>query len=344
MSCTSVIPSKTVTGQWTLSELAKQVGGRAKGNAEKSVTHVDELRHASTDAICHCSSTGQKKFLKETSAGIVILPEGFGQDYGGDCIIAINPRLAFAKVVDLLHPPSADCEPKIDDSASIHLSAVIGESVTIEANVVIGENVRIEKSVNIGAGTVIGDNVSIGEGTTIDSNVSVYSNCVIGRDCHISAGVVLGASGFSYESDGNEWSAIRNIGNVIIGDEVDIGACTTIDRGSIRSTVIGNGVKIDNNVQIGHNVEIGAHSLIVANVGIAGSAKIGKRCILGGQVAVNSHIEMVDDVTIQACSMVSKSILTSGTYSGSIPAREVSTWRRTLAHLYKLNKMNSSST
>lgn len=337
-------PNNSVTTKWTLSELAKQVDGRAKGNAKKTVTHVDELQHASKDAICHCSVIGQKKFLKDTSAGIVILPEGDDQDYSGDCIIAKNPRLAFAQVVDLLHPMPTDCRSEIDDSVSIHPSATIGDSAKIEANVIIGRNVRVEKSVRIGAGTVIGDNVSIGDGTIIDFNVSIYSGCVIGRDCHISSGVVLGASGFSYENDGNEWRSIRNIGSVIIGDRVDIGACTTIDRGSIRSTVIENGVKIDNNVQIGHNVEIGSHSLIVGNVGIAGSVKIGKRCILGGQVAVASHINIVDDVTIQASSLVTKSIFTSGTYSGSIPAREVSTWKRALAQLYKLNKINSSST
>ena len=337
-------PNKSVVRKWTLSELATQVDGRAKGNANKSVTHVDELQHASKDAICHCSAAGQKKFLKETSAGIVILPEGVAQDYDGDCIIAKNPRLAFAQVVDLLYPESADNLSEIDESVSIHPSAIISDSVKIEANVVIGENVRIEKYVSIGAGTVIGDDVSIGERTIVEFNVSIYSNCVIGRDCRISSGVVLGASGFSYENDGSKWKSIRNVGNVIIGDEVDIGACTTIDRGSIRNTVIGNGVKIDNNVQVGHNVEVGAHTLIVGNVGIAGSVKIGKRCILGGQVAIASHIEIVDDVTIQASSLVTKSISTSGTYSGSIPAREVSTWKRTLAHLYKLNKMNSSST
>ena len=337
-------PNKTVTRKWTLSELAKQVGGRAKGHAEKSVTHVDELRHASNDAICHCSASGQKKYLKDTSAGIVILPEGVDQDYDGDCIIAKNPRLAFAQIIDLLYSQSDRWQSGVDSSASIHPSAIIDESAKIEANVVIGCNVRIEKLVRIGAGTVVSDNVSIGKSTVIDFNVSIYSNCVIGSGCHISSGVVLGASGFSYENDGTQWRSIRNIGNVIIGDGVDIGACTTIDRGSIRSTVIENGVKIDNNVQIGHNVEIGSHSLIVGNVGIAGSVKIGKRCILGGQVAIASHIEIVDDVTIQASSLVTKSISTSGTYSGSIPAREVSTWKRTLAHLYKLNKMNSSST
>lgn len=336
-------PNKPDTRKWTLSELANQLGGRAEGNAEKSVTHIDELKYASKDAICHCSITGQEKFLKNTSAGIVILTESAAREYHGDCIVSANPRLAFAQVVELLHPQPADEQKKIDGTASVHPTALIGDCGQIGANVVIGRNARIGNCVSIGAGSVVGDNVSIGEGTKIEFNVSIYSGCCIGSNCSVFSGVVIGASGFSYEQHCGEWRPIRNIGNVVIGDRVDIGACTTIDRGSIRSTVIGDGVKIDNNVQIGHNVEVGEHSLIVGNVGIAGSVKIGKNCIVGGQVAIASHLEITDDVTIQASSLVTKSIPNPGTYSGSIPAREVSTWKRTLAQLYKLNKINASS-
>ena len=174
----------------------------------------------------------------------------------------------------------------------------------------------------------------------MDSNVTVYSGCTIGKDCNVSAGVVIGASGFSYEWDGERWVSVQNIGAVVIGDEVDIGACTSIDRGSIRNTCIGNGVKIDNNVQIGHNVEIGEHSMIVGNVGIAGSVKIGRRCIVGGQSAIASHVNVVDDVVIQAASLVTKSLTEPGTYSSSLPARKASDWKRTLG---KLNKLHSSS-
>ena len=335
-------PSKTNTRKWTLSELAGQVGGCAEGNAEKSVTHVDELQLATEDAISHCSTFAQKKFLQSTSAGIVILPEGNDWDYDGDRIIAKNPRIAFAQIVDLMHPEPANSRPYIDESASVHPTATIAESVIIESNVVIGKNTKIGDNVVVGAGTVIGDDVSIGEGTAIDFNASIYRYSVIGQNCRIYSGVVLGASGFSYERDGNEWRLIKNIGGVIIGDNVDIGASTSIDRGSIRDTIIGNGVKIDNNVQIGHNVEIGDNSLIVGNVGIAGSAKIGKRCILGGQVSIVSHVEITDDVTVQACSLITKSISASGTYSSSIPAKEASEWKRNLAGLSRIIKSNYS--
>lgn len=336
-------PNKTKTRKWTLSELAGQVGGRVEGNAEKSVTHVDELRHATEDAISHCSTFAQKRFLHSTSAGIVILPEGNHWGYDGDRIIARNPRIAFAQIINLMHPEPVDSQAYIDESSSVHPTAAIGNSVTIESNAVVGENASIGNNVVIGAGTVIGNDVSIGDGTTVDFNVSIYRYCTIGQNCRIYSGVVLGASGFSYERDGEQWRLIRNIGGVTIGDNVDIGASTSIDRGSVRNTVIGNGVKIDNNVQIGHNVEIGDNSLIVGNVGIAGSAKIGKRCILGGQVSIVSHVEITDDVTVQACSLISKSISESGTYSSSIPAKEASEWKRNLASLSRMIKSYSSS-
>ncbi len=336
-------PSRTNTTKWTLSELAEQVGGRVEGNAQKSVTHVDELQYAAVDAISHCSTSGQKKFLQSTSAGVVILPVGNNWGYDGDRIIAKNPRIAFSQIVDLMHPEPVKNQTYIDESASVHPTATIGNEVIIESNVVVGENTKIGNDVVVGAGTVIGDDVSIGDGTTIDFNVSIYRFSEIGQNCRIYSGVVLGASGFSYERDRDKWRLIRNIGGVTIGDNVDIGASTSIDRGSIRNTIIGNGVKIDNNVQIGHNVEIGDDSLIVGNVGIAGSAKIGKRCILGGQVSIVSHVVIADDVTVQACSLITKSISESGTYSSSIPAKEATEWKRNLAGLSRIIKSNSSS-
>ena len=273
----------------------------------------------------------------------MILPENSKCNYRGDRIIAKNSRLAFAQVIELLHPPVESYHVGNAESSFVHPSAVIDNSAKIDIGVVVGRNVRIESDVVVGAGTVICDNVAIGEGTKIDYNVSILTGCTIGRNCRIYSGVVLGSSGFSYERDGDGWKHIRNIGQLIIGDDVDIGACTSIDRGSIRETVIGNGVKIDNNVQIGHNVRVGDNTLIVANVGIAGSVKIGQRCMIGGQVAIASHIEITDDVTIQASSLVTKSIPVRGVYSGCIPAREAGVWKRTLASLYRLSRTESSA-
>ena len=269
----------------------------------------------------------------------MILSEGKELDYEGDRIIAENSRVAFALVVKTLHE-LPDLLPGIHESAIIDDSSIVANSVRIEANVVIGNSVCIGERVVIGAGTILTDNVCIGEGTKLDSNVTVYSGCTIGKDCNVSAGVVIGASGFSYEWDGERWVSVQNIGAVVIGMKSILVRVRPLIEAQSEITCIGNGVKIDNNVQIGHNVEIGEHSMIVGNVGIAGSVKIGRRCIIGGQSAIASHVNVVDDVVIQAASLVTKSLTEPGTYSSSLPARKASDWKRTLG---KLNKLHSSS-
>ena len=320
---------------WTLEELAEHVGGIFVGNRAKTVGHVADLRKASEDAISHCSVENQVQFLEHTQAGIVILRDEYAAKFKGDCIIADNPRIAFAQVVKLLHVDSSTM-PGTHDSAVLGRDCVIDESVKIGANSTLGEGVELSKNVSIGAGCVLGNQVFIDEETSIDSNVSIYRNCKIGRNCLISAGVVIGASGFSFEWDDKKWVGIPNIGRVIIGDNVDIGACTSIDRGSIEDTCIGNGVKIDNNVQIAHNVTIGEHSIIAGNVGIAGSVKIGKRCKLGGQTGVCEHVTLADDTVILANSLVTKSLKGSGTYSSGIPVSKASKWRRAVIRLKRL--------
>ena len=318
--------------KWTLEELAEHVGGQFKGDRTKTVGHVSELRNATEDAISHCSVGNQVRYLAHTRAGIVILTEEFFRRFDGNCIISDNPRVAFAKVVRLLHvqPPVI---PGIHESAIIGKNCDIHHSVAIGANAVIGDDVSLARNVIIGAGSILGNRVSVDENTAIDTNVSLYRNVKIGKNCLIYASVVIGASGFSYEWDGDKWVGIPNIGRVVIGDFVDIGACTSIDRGSIGETRIGNGVKIDNNVQIGHNVQIGEHSIIAGNVGIAGSARIGKRCKFGGQVAVAQHVSVADDTVVLADTLVVKSLTETDTYSSGIPAYKATIWRRALVRL-----------
>lgn len=327
------------TRKWTLAELAEFVGGHALGNNSKTVTRVAALDRASADSISHCSTPAHANHLNGSKAGIVIITEEYKAKFSGDRIVTSNPRLAFARIVDLLHPLD-------QHEAGIHPTAVIGKdcniasSAAIGAYVVIGNHVQIEDEVAVKAGTVIEEYTVIGEKSSIGANSTVYRRTKIGRNCRFSAGVVLGASGFSYEWNGSEWISIRNIGALTIGDNVDLGACTSIDRASIGETRIHNGVKIDNNCQIGHNVEIGENTLIVANVGIGGSAKIGKRCVIGGQAAIKDNVTLADDVIILATSMVTKSITTAGTYSSAVPARKARDWTRSLA---KLNSLDEQS-
>ncbi len=326
---------------WTLAELAEHVGGQPSGDLSKSVTHVAGLKDASEDAISLCSNPRHQQFLESTKAGIVILSHQFIPEYHGARILVDNPRVAFAKVVELLHP-SQSIDPGVDETAVVDPSSPVPDCAQVQAHVVIGKNVVLGKRVFLGSGTVIGDSASIGANTRIAPNATIFRNTVIGKSCKISSGVVIGAPGHSYEWDDEKWVAIPNIGNVVVGDDVDIGAGTSIDRGSISMTRIGNGVKIDNNVQIAHNVEIGDHCMIVGNVGIAGSAKIGKRCILGGQAGVIDNVRITDDVVVHAFSLVSKSILNPGTYSGMIPAREAIAWKRILAKLIKIANADNS--
>lgn len=318
--------------EWTLTELADHVGGHALGNSSKAVSRVAALENATADSISHCSTPAQAKFLNRTKAGIVIIAEQHQAQCGGDRIVTANPRLAFARIVDLLHPPQLR-------KSGIHATAVTGRhckiasSARIGAYAVIGDCVRIGNDVVIEAGAVIEDHTVIAERSSIGANSTIYRRTKIGRNCRFSAGVVLGAPGFSFEWNGSEWVQVPNIGALTVGDNVDLGACTSIDRGSIGETTVHNGVKIDNNCQIGHNAEIGEHTLIVANVGIGGSVTIGKRCVIGGHVAVRDNVKLADDVIVLGTSVVTKSITAAGTYSSAVPARDAKEWNRALAKL-----------
>ena len=319
--------------EWSLKELAELSGGKVQGDQEKIIRRISTLEHATSDSIACISHPRYRKYLESTAAGAVIANAEIINDCGVNYLISDNPRAAFAKVAACLHQNREIQSGEIHATAEIADSAVIGDNVEIGAYAVIGENVVIGEGVLIGAGCVIDSECQIGSGTRIEFNVSIYRNTKIGSDCSIHAGVVIGASGFSFAQDGNDWLEIPNIGGVIIGDRVRIGAATTIDRGSIENTVIEDGVKIDNNVQIGHNVRIGANTLIVGNSGIAGSAVIGRNCLLGGLTGVVEHVVITDHVIVHSGSIVTRSISVPGTYSSNIPAQEASAWYQVLAKL-----------
>ena len=323
------------TRKWTLAELASFVGGDGQGNLDKTVSRVAKLGDATRESISYCSSPAQARRLNNTQAGIVILSEQFQQYYDGDCIITEQPRLAFSQVVDLLHPPDG-FQTGIHETAVIGTDCTIDSSACIGPNAVVGNRVQIAAKAYIDAGTVVQDQVSIGSESRIGANATIYRRTRIGRNCRFSAGVVLGASGFSFEWDGSRWMPLRNIGDLVIGDDVDVGACTSIDRASVGETRIDDGVRIDNNCHLGHNVVIGENTLVVANVSIGGSTSIGHRCVIGGHVAIRDNIEIADDVTILGASVITKSITEAGTYSSAVPARAAKKWNRALAQLHRM--------
>jgi UDP-3-O-[3-hydroxymyristoyl] glucosamine N-acyltransferase len=281
--------------------------------------------------------------LKQTKAGAVLVGEAHAADVpsGTVPLVVRNPYLAFARISQLFgagiarphqsgrRHPSAD----ISSSAVVDPSADIGPFVTIEAGTAIGAGATI------GAGCTIGRGVTIGAGCWLAPRVSIYYDCCLGQDCIVHSGVVIGADGFGFASSNGAWEKIEQLGAVVIGNAVEIGANTTIDRGAMGNTLIGDGCKLDNQIQIAHNVQIGDHTAIAACVGIAGSAIIGKNCMLGGSAGVLGHLHICDGVTISAMSLVMSSIDKPGFYSGIFPLMENAQWERSAVVVRQLPQL-----
>jgi len=216
----------------------------------------------------------------------------------------------------------------------------VAESCTIGAHVVIGKNAKLADNVVIGAGTVIESGASIGTGSRIAANVVIYHDCVIGKNCAIASGTVIGADGFGYAEEQGRWVKIPQVGLVVIEDDVEIGANTTIDRGALDDTVIEQGVKLDNLIQIGHNCRIGAHSVVAGCVGIAGSARIGKHCKIGGAAMILGHLEIADGVTVSPGSMITRSLVKADTYTALMPFQPHEQWLKTAANIRRLGELS----
>lgn len=322
----------------TLAELARRFQGRVQGNPDVTVERAAALESAGPRDIAYVSGQKYAALLAGTSAGAVILTEADAQGYAGTALIVDNPHLCFARVATLLHPPRA-FEPGMHSTAVVDPSAQVARTAWIGPHAVIGRNTVVGEEVHVGAGCVVGDDVSIGPRTRLIAHVMIDDRCIVGEDCVLHPGVVIGSDGFGFAKDGERWQKVPQLGRAVIGNDVEVGANTTIDRGAMGDTVIGNGVKLDNLIQIAHNVRIGENTAIAAFVGIAGSAVIGRRCTIGGQSGINGHIEIVDDVHITACTLVSSSISKPGVYSASLKAAPAEKWRRNAARLHHLDEL-----
>jgi UDP-3-O-[3-hydroxymyristoyl] glucosamine N-acyltransferase len=322
----------------TLAELARRFQGKVRGDANTIIESVATLQTAGPRDIAY---VGDRKYLPElagTKAGAVILTEDDAAHHSGSALVVANPHLCFAQVADLLHPvpgfsPGAHPTAVVDSAAKVAVSAWIGPHAVVEAGAMIGEGAYI------GAGSYVGAHATIGAKTRLVANVVVGDRCVTGKECLFHPGVVVGSDGFGFAKDGAQWQKVPQLGRVVIGDKVEVGANTTIDRGALNDTVIGDGVKLDNQIQIAHNVRIGDNTAIAACVGIAGSTIIGKRCTLGGQAGVTGHLEIADDVHVTAGSLVTSSIAQPGVYSSSLKAEPVEKWRRNAARLHHLDEI-----
>ncbi len=322
----------------TLAELAQRFQGKVRGNPDIAIERVANLESAGPRDIAYVSDRKYLTLLAKTNAGAVILTEADAPHFAGTVLIVDNPHLCFARVAALLYPLPT-FKPGAHATAVVSLTARVAKTAWIGPHAVVESNAVIEDGAYIGPGCFIGANASIAARTRLTAHVAIGDRCVLGEDCLLHPGVVIGSDGFGYAQDSERWQKVPQLGRVIIGNEVEIGANTTIDRGALNDTVIGNGVKLDNQIQIAHNVRIGDHTAIAACVGIAGSTVIGKRCTLGGQAGIVGHLEIADDVHITAGSLVTSSISRSGIYSSSLKAEPVEKWRRNAARLHHLDEL-----
>jgi UDP-3-O-[3-hydroxymyristoyl] glucosamine N-acyltransferase len=322
----------------TLGELSQVSGARLEGDAECKINSVNTLRLAKGGDISFLSNRHYAHQLPQTNASAVILSEEDFKNCPTNSLVSETPYLAYAKIANHLYP-SSKVSGYIDKTAILGTNCNIDDSSSISANVVVGNNVVIRSGSYIGPGCVIEDNVQIGEDTSLLANVSLCRDVIIGKNVILHPGVVIGADGFGLAQEKDQWLKIPQIGSVKIGDHVEVGANTTIDRGAIEDTIISAGVKIDNQVQIGHNVVVGENTAIAGCTGIAGSSVIGKRCMIGGAVAISGHIEITDDVIITGMSGVANSIKSPGIYSSGLPVTDNRVWRRNIIRFKQLDEI-----
>lgn len=322
----------------TLQQLADAIGAEVEGDATQTITAVATLASAVQGQIAFLANARYRSQLDTTQASAVIVAPNIEVPAGIAAVRTKNPYAGFAKVAQLLDTTPA-AAAGIHPSAQIHPSAKVGQNVAIGANTVIAENVELADGVTIGVGCYVGPGTRIGARTQLWQHVVIYHQCVIGADCLIHAGTVIGADGFGWANENGKWIKIPQLGRVVIGDRVDIGASTTIDRGALDDTVISNGVIIDNQCQIAHNVFIDEDTAIAGCTVLAGSCRIGKRCLIGGATAINGHISICDDVQISGFSMVIKEITEPGAYASGIPAAPQREWRRNGARYRQLDDL-----
>jgi|TARA_R100001143_G_scaffold2717_4_gene5640 UDP-3-O-[3-hydroxymyristoyl] glucosamine N-acyltransferase len=324
---------------WTLAKIASEIGAQLVGNADKVITGVGTLQNAKDTDISFLANTKYRQYLKSTSAGCVIVSSADLAEVNTNALVIDDTYVAYAKAASLLYPDEQP-DTGIHSSAVIGQSCHIADSARIAAQVYIGSNVKIGHNVIIGPGCIIENDVEIGADTRLMSNVTLCRKVQIGGRVRIHPGVVIGADGFGIANDNGKWLKIPQVGKVIIGNDVEIGANTTIDRGAIDDTIISDGVKLDNQIQIGHNVFIGEHTVVAGCVGISGSTRIGAHCAIGGGTGIAGHIEITDGVQLTGMSMVTKSILTAGTYSSGIPVEPTREWHRNVIRYRQLDKLN----
>jgi len=325
-------------GPFRLAEIVARFGGELVGDQDVSVRQVGTLSGAGPGELAFLAHPKHRGELAATRASAVIVPESERGATALPRIVCRDPYAYFARVSTLFNPQSPTL-PGVHPTAVVSGEAHVAPSASVGPACVVERGARIGDNVALGAGCFVGEEALIDSGSRLHPHVTIGARCVVGARAIVHSGAVIGADGFGFAPDEGEWIKIPQVGRVVIGNDVEIGANTTIDRGAIDDTVIEDGVKIDNQVQIGHNCRIGAHTAIAGCTGIAGSTRIGRHCLIGGAAMIGGHLEIADRAVITGSSAVTKSIPQAGVYSSTLPATDARAWRRTVALLRNLERL-----
>ena len=318
-----------------LADIAARVGATLEGDGSLPIARVATLQSATPDAIAFLANPRYRKDLAQSAAGAVILAPAMAAYTRAAKLMSANPYATYAKVAQLLHPPAA-VVPGTHSTAVIAPDARIAATASIGPHACIGEGAVIGARASIGAGCVIGAECEIGEDALLHASVTLSDRCRIGARTIVHSGAVIGADGFGMAQDGGRWIKIPQVGRVIVGNDVEIGANTTIDRGAIDDTVIEDDVKLDNQIQIGHNCHVGEHTAIAGCVGIAGSVRIGRNCLIGGAAMIGGHLEIADGTTVSGGTPVFTDIKVPGVYTAVMPTLPYKQWLRMATALRRL--------
>jgi len=322
----------------TLGQLAEALGAQLKGPEALQITGLATLQEAGAGQLSFLANKQYRKFLDDTQAAAVLLKAEDAEGFAGNALIVADPYLAYARISHLF-------DPKPKAVAGIHPSAVVHEDAQVDASASIGPfavieaGARIGANVSVGAHCFVGARCVIGDGGWLAPRVTLYHDVTIGKRVVIQSGAVIGGEGFGFANEKGVWQKIAQIGGVTLGDDVEIGVNTAVDRGALSDTRIGNGVKLDNQIQIAHNVQVGDHTAMAACVGISGSTKIGKHCMIAGGVGMVGHIDVCDNVFVSGMTMVTRSITEPGGYSSGTAMQPLAEWRKSAARIRQLDEM-----
>lgn len=323
---------------FTLAQLAETLDARLQGDGNQVIRGLAALQQAGPSDLSFLANRQYRKQLAGSQAGAVLLTEADAADYAGNALIVADPYLAYARV-------SHQFDRKPRGRPGIHPTAVIAESARIDATACIGPGAVVEAHAEVAAGVTLGAHCFVGERCHIGADswlaprVTLYHDVRMGERTVIQSGAVIGGEGFGFANADGRWRKIAQVGGVVIGDDVEIGANTTIDRGALSDTLIGDGVKLDNQIQIAHNVQIGEHTAMAACVGISGSTRIGRHCMIAGGVGMVGHIEICDNVFVSGMTMVTRSITEPGAYSSGTAMQTAGEWKKSAARFRQLDTL-----